>query len=317
MRFYPRACFVKVKYIDDDKIYIYSNRGNKIRVDIYIMMELYKADGTRPLNLPDKTLSRLEKHNMIETGRFTEAGPYRGLMLIPLKVTPGFEKICGVLNYIFPIVAVMLFIAGICIKCTAPVVFFEMTNIPLYIMLTYMSLAVHEFGHFVTAAAYRKYGIKPYAAGVLMVFKFLPAGAFVSISDTDAKLNRRQLALFNLSGVQMNILIAGISLMLSTLPGLSGTFTALANTNVLLALVNLIPAQGLDGEGFISAVLGVDSIFDISKGVFCDRAKMRKLFAEGLVTGVIKSGLLGVVYISKYIIIALNVILILRPFIFI
>ena len=317
MRFYPRACFVKVRYIDDEKIYIYGKKGNKIRVDIYTMMELYKADGTRPLNLPDKTLSRLEMHNMIETGRFTEAGPYRGIMLIPLKVTPGFEKVCGVLNYIFPIAAVLLFIAGICIKQAAPVVFNEMTNIPLFIILAYVSLAVHEFGHFVTAAAYRKYGVKPYAAGVLMVFKFLPAGAFVSISDTDAKLNRAQLAFFYLSGVQMNILIAGISLMLSTLPGISATFTALANANVLLALVNLIPAQGLDGEGFISAVLGVDSVFDISKDVFCDRAKMRKLFAEGLVTGVIKSGLLGVVYISKYIIIALNVILILRPFIFI
>ena len=64
----------------------------------------------------------------------------------------------------------------------------------------------------------------------------------------------------------MNLLIAGICLpMAMQYYSLSLVLVSVANINVVLAGINLLPASGFDGESALSAVFGMNSISEVTK----------------------------------------------------
>ena len=86
-----------------------------------------------------------------------------------------------------------------------------------------------------------------------------------------------------MAGVEVNLLIAGICLLLAMQSyQLSLTMLSVANVNVILAGVNLLPASGLDGESALSAACGIDSIGEVAREWLTNKKRRQKLLRAGL-----------------------------------
>jgi len=107
----------------------------------------------------------------------------------------------------------------------------------------------HEIGHMNAGIAY---GYKVCSVGVLLL-TFFPLGAYVSYNENlnyNKSLTAKEKIQFSLSGIESNLLIAGILLLLSFVVNndLSHTLISVANANIIMAILNSLPALGLDGE---------------------------------------------------------------------
>ena len=97
----------------------------------------------------------------------------------------------------------------------------------------------------------------------------------------------------------MNLLIEGICLLVAMqCHMLSSIMVAVANSNVLLAGINLLPTYGLDGESALSAVCEVDSISRTAKKCTLNRKWRKKLLRSGF-PGYVCLFLFAVTLISK------------------
>ena len=113
----------------------------------------------------------------------------------------------------------------------------------LYYGLIALSIAFHELGHIVAGLAY---GYKISDTGILF-FSIIPLGAYVAHEDKKDATKAEKIQ-FALVGVEVNLLLAGICLLLAMQSyHWSLTMLSVANANVVLASVNLFPASGLDG----------------------------------------------------------------------
>ena len=102
-----------------------------------------------------------------------------------------------------------------------------------------------------------------------------------------------------LSGIILNLLIAGTLFIGSVLCSTTDyTYIAAAQINCILAAVNLLPAEGLDGESALSALLGVESISETAKKWIMNTKHRRKLFNSGF-TGYASFCLFGFIMLSK------------------
>lgn len=94
--------------------------------------------------------------------------------------------------------------------------------------------------------------------------------------------SRSEKVQFALAGVEMNLLIAGICLLIATqYYPLSLVLVSVANINVVLAGINLLPASGLDGESALSAVFGVNSISEVARKCLLNKKHRQKLLRSG------------------------------------
>ena len=57
---------------------------------------------------------------------------------------------------------------------------------------------------------------------------------------------------------------------------------SVANVNVILAGVNLLPASGLDGESALSAACGINSISEVARKWLTNKKCRKKLLRAGL-----------------------------------
>lgn len=62
----------------------------------------------------------------------------------------------------------------------------------------------------------------------------------------------------------------------------SRTMFSVANVNVILAGVNLLPASGLDGESALSAACGINSISEVARKWLTNKKCRKKLLRAGL-----------------------------------
>ena len=101
---------------------------------------------------------------------------------------------------------------------------------------------IHEFSHFSSGVAY---GADVYEYGI----RLLPSFGGYTFMSSDNITDYRKLIQINAAGVESNILIAGVFILLSCLVNDTNMIWFCAGTvNVLGALVNLIPVRDLDGN---------------------------------------------------------------------
>lgn len=148
----------------------------------------------------------------------------------------------------------------------------------LYYVLAFASVITHEMGHLITGLAC---GYKVTDTGVLLL-GVIPIGAYVAAREEKKALKSERIQ-FSLAGVEMNLFVAGIFLLAAQLVyPLSFTLVSVANVNVLLAGINLLPAAGLDGESALSAVFEVSSISKAAVKWFESGKKRGILLHSGL-----------------------------------
>ena len=284
---------------DDEHYYIENADGDEFEINSRLYNALLKADGTKPLDLPERgrsILPSLKKNGLVQTSRFVNDGVLNRFILKKFgKFSRSTIHACKMFNKLLPFATVLLFAMGIVLMLNVKRRVSFGFDFPFHLILVYVSVALHELGHLTAGIAY---GYHITDAGVLLLWR-VPIGGYVA-HDENKHVTDLQRMQFSLAGVEMNILMAGILLIAAAASSrLSLTFVSAANVNVVLAIVNgLIPSFGLDGESALSALLGVKSIYELSKKWLKGKNKRRKLLKAGF-PGVLCFGFFSIVYLSK------------------
>jgi Zn-dependent protease len=266
----------------DTKHYFIANaEGDEFEISRALHDALLKADGTKPLDLPDKgrsVLPELQRNGLVSTSRFVKSkGLFNRFILFQVGSIGNLSVACRIVNAGLSVMSILLFAIGVFLMSTGSTPIGNSTNWWLCYGLFIISLACHEAGHFMAGVSY---GYRIHDVGVLLI-GVVPLGAYVAHEDKKDATKVEKLQ-FALAGIEMNLLIAGICLMITKLCySLSATMVMVANMNVILALVNLLPAEGLDGETALSALFGVGSISKIAKTCLLRRELRYKLIHSG------------------------------------
>ena len=304
----------KTKDQNSGKTRYFVKNGIEYRFEIgrSIYKALLDADGTKPLALPNKgkkIIPRLKRDRLIHTSRLVHLGSALfGFILFPIG--NDVRKIRGLfrlLNSALPIASLLFFIAGLSVKLFGNTcgVYPENTRIIiwLYYLICWFSILLHEIGHMNAGIAY---GYKVCSVGVLFI-GILPIGAYVSCNEKMSykkNFSSKEKIQFYLSGIESNIMMAGILLLASFVLDsyLSETLVMCANVNILLAILNSLPAMGLDGEKALSAFLGIDSIFFASLEWLLDKHRRKSLLRHGIV-GYACSAFFGSILVTQILVV--------------
>ncbi len=268
---------------EDLHYYIENEDGDEFEISKVLYRALLKADGTAPLNLPQRgkdIIPKLKQHKLIRTSRFVrDKGLFNRFIVFPIsEKCSQWEVLWTALNAALPVASILLFIFAIHLKFeSVSDTGYDFDQVIYYSMIL-ASLFLHEVGHLVSGLAY---GYKISDMGILL-FGIFPIGAYVAHEDKQDATNKEKIQ-FALAGIEMNILIASVCLLISlTYYPLSLTMISVANVNVVLAGINLLPATGLDGESALSALCGVKSISELAQKCFANKKYRKKLFRSGV-----------------------------------
>lgn len=265
---------------EDEHHYVINPDGDEFEISARIAYELARADGTRPLKLRQRVVDELKNFGLIRTSRFVKDDNYNRFTLIPIgERVMKYRDICILINRILPIVSILTFMAGVFLKFESTSYWGDDLDLFVYYGMLAMSLLAHECGHLVSGVAY---GYSISELGILL-FGVFPAGAYVAANhEEENKLSKCDRIQFSLSGIELNLMIAGICLLTSIeIYTLSGTLFSIACLNVALAVLNILPAQGLDGESALSDALGVESINALARKWLYKPKFRKKLFKSG------------------------------------
>lgn len=153
---------------------------------------------------------------------------------------------------------------------------FEMTWLGNIIGLG-LGMVLHEFGH---AFAGASYGARVFEMGVLRMYYIIP-GAYVILDDETVK-NRLKRVQINAAGVEMNLFLVGVFLILGASFGnLGGMFLTAAIQNIFLAILNLTLINGFDGMAILSELLGIEDIIETATDVIINREIRNELREYG------------------------------------
>lgn len=145
-----------------------------------------------------------------------------------------------------------------------------------------LGCSLHELAHANACRACK--GGRVYEYGILigLIPGFYTAADESGISGPGARFKKIQVMC---AGVEANLLLAGISLILSCLIyNLNGIFLTWAEINIMLCLFNLLFFNKLDGQHAIALILGLDERNDDfirAKNVVRSRLMKKKLLKEG------------------------------------
>lgn len=263
--------------------YIENERGEEFEISQRLCDALLKADGTKPLDLPDQgksILPELKNHGLIRTSRLVwgEGVICRFILLAFGSSAQKHINAFRFINSILPWVSLIVFSIGLVSHISFGVETGSYFCWWIYYLMLVFSLALHETGHLISGLAF---GYKMYDAGILL-FGILPIGAYVSHQDKKDATKAERIQ-FALAGIEMNLIMAGTCLLLTKLCShLSFTMIMVANLNVVLAGINLLPTSGLDGESALSAVYGVSSISKTAKRIILNKKNRQKLLHHGV-----------------------------------
>lgn len=244
----------------DNKYFAQGAEGDEVELSCDAFMEVLHADGTHPLQIPEELLNRLKEAKIISTSRYIFNGLTSQLVLFAVgRRGRKYRPVCKVLNAVLPVLSVLMFLAACLLrKGHGGEYAEELMSIPMYYLLVVISLAMHETGHLVSGITY---GFRLDDVGLLLALGFVPCGAYVSARESQKHGSRLEQMQFYLAGIEANLLAAAMFLLISLKPfSFDRTFAMAANTNVLLAIVNILPVFDLDGERAFSALLEVESL---------------------------------------------------------
>ncbi len=268
---------------DTTHYYIENADGEEFEISRRLWDALLKADGTHPLDLPGngrRILSKLKRHGLVRTSRFVQDdGFFNRFILFPIsnRLETG-RLFFRAINAALPAVAILAFAIGIYVTALEGSESGYNFSWWLYYGLIILSLVLHELGHLIAGLAY---GYRISDTGILLL-GIIPLGAYVA-HENKKDATKAEKIQFALAGVEVNLLMAGICLLLAMQSyQWSLTFFSVANVNVILAGVNLLPASGLDGESALSAACGIDSISEVAKKWLTNKKRRQKLLRSGL-----------------------------------
>lgn len=281
--------------------------GQEFKISRELYQALLSADGTHRLNVhadQRKLIRLLKKYDLITTSRFISGGILNQFIVVPLgQRVHTLRPLCRIIAAILPVLSFLTLAAGIVLRMYYPLSETHDMNVAVYYGALFLSITLHEFGHFTTSVAF---GYEVDHAGILLLGIF-PIGAYISLRERERK-NHRHMLRISLAGVEMNFLVAGLCLLLDVLVyPQSLTFFCIAITNLVLAVSNLLPASGLDGEAALSSVLQVNSIGKVAEKCFSSNRRREVLLHSGF-PGIACCALFSLTYVAKTLMVLLNIV---------
>ena len=288
--------------------YVENDDGEEFEITGELYHALNRADGTRSLALleEDKELKEeLKKYHIIRTSRFVrERGAINRWIVFPVgRIPPKVRAVLWLINTFLPLLSLLMLAIGLMMQFCCPVDFEMNWDWAAYIFLFLVSICLHELGHFIAGAA-NGYGVSD--VGILLLW-VIPIGAYVACYERNGvePAGKKAKIQFSLAGIEMNLLIAGVMLIIGVLvPAFFVTSLMVAAENGWLAFINLLPSRGLDGESALSALCGVESIFSTASGWLFKKEKRRQLYRSGA-AGFVSLAFFAVVCLSRVVLFAI------------
>lgn len=218
------------------------------------------------------------------------------IRLFKIKATIKIRIICLILNCLLLLSFIPVFSIG-CVLFIKNYHYIDNNYNYTYLFLglvlgLILGIILHECGHAICGLSYGK--AKVYEAGIIIGLK--PC-AYVAINTSNLKERRRKIQII-VGGIEMNLLISGISLiLLYLLPKFSLFFYGIGIDNFLLASFNLLLIDGLDGAAILDELLGTYDLFSSSIDFITNKKMRENLLSQG-VTGYAK--LFALIIISLF-----------------
>ena len=254
---------------------------------INVVRYVRKLDGvTDPYKIPtvlsreeiDAVLDFLKENDLIryrDTMRLT-LGTVLKTLWIPKRSLP-LKRFACLSNFLLMLLWLPLMILGIVTFANnVENVEFEWFWMGFIIGLI-PGIVFHECGHAFAGIAY---GARFFEMGV-MVMHFVIPGAYVILDQANVK-NHIKRAQINAAGVEMNLLLCGIFLILGAVfPSAGGILLCAAISNGTIGAINLTLLSGLDGASVLSNLLGVEDLIGRAKEVIFSRKERKRILRSG------------------------------------
>lgn len=290
---YPvTANWIRIKKTSKDKYMIINLLyDEKYEADAYEAYFIYQLNGKRDPYKIDIGLSRdeikellydLDAKEVIRDKKFLEKSFLNYLVTVwQPRITPLLRIVSLVINTLLLLSFLPLFVYSVYLFFT------NGANIDgdfmfLGSILGAMSgIVLHEMGHLCACAGY---GGRVFEVGV-GTMTALPI-AYVLMNEKHIK-NRMKRVQIYAAGIEMNLFLAGLFLILSVrIEVLCAFFFGAAINNALLAFVNLMFVNGFDGMAIMGELLGVENLGDKAKRIFHSRYARKKLLQRGFPAGI-------------------------------
>ncbi len=264
---------------DNTKSYVFeAPDGHSYRMNENVYHEVDQADGTHPLNLSEEVIERLKQLNVLTTERIERHGLFFDihLWMISEERQKQLKPFCTFVNRCLPFAMAVSLVLGILAILRFPYVNSDSSAL-LSLLLLFLSVMCHELGHFSAGVAYdcRASSIGAYLLGILPIIGYARV-------DYEKHLTVRHRVQLMLAGIEVNFLLAGLCMVL-TYVFHSETLLILSFDNLLMGIVNLMPAFCLDGDRAISVLFGVDSLNATALSWLFSSEKRRRMLHGGVV----------------------------------
>lgn len=273
---YPDGTFHLVDYMFDDDYVISKAVASFVR-RLDGKTDPYSIDSSLSRAVIDKLLRELDDECLLRKSRI--AAKWLGSIYVTLfriRTTSKKRLFAYISNALLQLSWLPVLLVG-CFRF--PDSMYRLTGDHLWLGILIGALAgifLHEAAH--TAAA-MGYGARVFEMGV-MISRLLP-GAYVFM-DTDNVKRRLRRAQIDLAGIEMNLFLCGLFLILSTVVmNWIDCFFMAGAANLVLAATNLLLSGNVDGLNAMSELLGDKEILDRFRSALRDPKKRRQFRKQG------------------------------------
>lgn len=227
-------------------------------------------------------LKFLKENSFINKSRINKTGLLSvTISLFKIKPTMKIRAVSLVLNCLLLVSFLPIFIIGCVLFAKNSDLIVEYYNYSYMIIGLFLGLVIgmimHETGHAICGLSYGQ--AKVYEAGLILGLSF---GAYVAINLSKVRERRRRIQVLA-AGIEMNLLVAGVSfILLSAFPQLSLFFCGIGIDNVFMALINLLFISGLDGAAILDELLGTQSLFSVTYDLIFDKDTRKEMVSRGI-----------------------------------
>lgn len=174
-------------------------------------------------------------------------------------------------NFLLMALFIPVFILGLCYGTQSTFHVYAQSKGELFaamILGTVIGVAMHELSHTCAGLAY---GAHIFEIGIGTQF-FIPM-EYVLMDDSNVR-NRLQKIQINAAGIEMNFLLYGVFMLLIP-SGFVSPFIikACSLVNLVMAILNALPLNGLDGMKIISTVFKKEDLLKYAKRIIRNRKK--------------------------------------------
>lgn len=263
----------------DDSVYTMGRTIAKFAKRLNGKMNPYHIDPSLSNKDVRSMLSELHKHDLLRSSRVLEAsfGSFLYTIWIPRR-TPFLRIFAFLMNNLLLLLWLPSLVFGTYVFIKNILVIDVEISLTGYLFGLLAGICAHELAHAFAGISYRA---KVFEFGI-GVQNFMPC-AYTLLESSNCK--RQQRIQINAAGVEANLFITGVCLLLcAVLPRFSPLFYSAAIMNANLGVLNLLCLGGLDGMAILTDVIGTDVGLFLKNAtqIVCNKRRRAKLQKKGL-----------------------------------